>query len=178
MQKRAPSKQVRTKASVSGSITIGEHIKKKAPWILGSLVKKPKIKYPEWRGRKLSVPMPAKTLGLIGIYIILFILQTGVVYLIYKEPPALGAKPNGDAIFLYPSIQDSFIIEGIVASILIFIASLGYLLLYQASKYLYNRTMAIRILIIGLFMIFATFAALQFMIAVKAGNINPDNVFG
>lgn len=178
MQKRAQPKQDRSKVSVSGSMTVSEQLKKKVPWLLGGLVKKPKIKYPTWRGRKLSVPMPAKTLGLIGIYIILFILQTGIVYLIYKEPPALGAKSNGDAIFLYPSVQDSFIIEGLVASILIFVASTGYLMLYQASKYLYNRTMAIRILIIGLLMIFITFAALQFMIAVKAGNLNPDNLFG
>ena len=115
--------------------------------------------------------MPAKTLGIIGIYIILFILQTGIVYLIYKEPPAMGAKANGEAIFLYPSIHDSFIIEGIVASILIFIASIGYLLLYQASKYLYNRKMALRIMVFGIIMILATFVALQYMIGVKTGNI-------
>jgi len=178
MKKRiSETKRIR-KDEIIGSETVGEQFRDKVPWIFGRLIRKPKIKYPKMKYRRVSVPMPAKTLGIIGIYILLFILQTGIVYLIYKEPPALGAKPNGDAIFLYPSIHDQFIIEGIVASILIFLASMGYLLLYQASKYLYNRQMALRILVMGILMIFITFVALQYMIAVKAGNINPSNLFG
>ena len=96
-------------------------------------------------------------------------LQTGIVYLIYREPPALGADAKGDPIFLYPSIHDSFIVEGIVASILIFVSSTGFIFLYQASKHSFNRQMALRILVIGLVMILVTFLALQYMIAVKLG---------
>jgi hypothetical protein len=104
-----------------------------------------------------------------AIYAILFILQTGVVYLIYNEPPALGADSSGNAIFIYPSIHESFIIEGIVASVLIFLCSLGYILLYHASKYVYNRKMALRILVLGIILILTTFVALQVMISTKAG---------
>ncbi|MGQ4874089.1 MAG: hypothetical protein ACP6IY_08470 [Promethearchaeia archaeon] len=171
-QKKTTSTSKAVKAqSISGSETISEKFKRKMPWIFGGLIKKPKINFPKAKYRRILIPMPAKTLGIILIYVVLFILQTGVVYLIYRKPPALGANPNGDAIFIYPSVNDSFIIEGIVASVLIFVASMGYLMLYQASKYLYNRKMALRILIFGITSILLAFISLQYMIAVKTGNV-------
>ncbi len=167
------SKQERIKKAekldISGSETLGEKISKKTPWIMGKKLRKPKINFPTLGGRRLTLPSPSKTLGLLAIYAILFILQTGVVYLLYRDPPALGATAGGDPIFLYPSVQDSFIIEGIVASILIFVASMGFLLLYQASKYSYNRQMALRIIVIGAIMIIIAFVGLQYMISIKLG---------
>lgn len=160
----------REKRDISGSETIAEKIKKRTPWIFGKRLRRPKIVFPRLRRRGITVPTPSKTLGILVIYILLFVLQTGIVYLIYREPPALGADSKGDPIFLYPSVHDSFIVEGIVASILIFISSTGFILLYQASKHSFNRTMALRILVIGIIMIFITFLALQYMIAVKLGN--------
>ncbi|TFG00086.1 MAG: hypothetical protein EU540_05715 [Promethearchaeota archaeon] len=158
------------KKDISGSETIGEKIRKRTPWIFGKKLRRPKIVFPRLRRRSITVPTPSKTLGIFVIYILLFVLQTGIVYLIYREPPALGADNKGDPIFLYSSVHDSFIIEGIVASILIFLSSTGFILLYQASKHSFNRTMALRILVLGIIMIFVTFLALQYMIAVKTGN--------
>ena len=160
----------REKKDISGSETIAEKIRKRTPWIFGKKLRRPKIVFPRLRRRGITVPTPSKTLGIFVIYILLFVLQTGIVYLIYREPPALGADSKGDPIFLYSSIHDSFIIEGIVASILIFLSSTGFILLYQASKHSFNRTMALRILVIGIIMIIITFLALQYMIAVKTGN--------
>ena len=160
----------REKKDISGSETIAEKIRKRTPWIFGKKLRRPKIVFPRLRRRGITVPTPSKSLGIFVIYIMLFVLQTGIVYLIYREPPALGADSKGDPIFLYSSVHDSFIIEGIVASILIFISSTGFILLYQASKHSFNRTMALRILVMGIIMIFVTFLALQYMIAVKLGN--------
>ncbi|MFO8020312.1 MAG: hypothetical protein R6U96_16935 [Promethearchaeia archaeon] len=155
-----------------GSETIGEKLKEKTPWIFGKALRKPKIKFPKLKTRRISIPMPSKTLALIVIYTILFILQTGVVYLVYKDVPALGADRSGDAIFLYTSTSDAFIIESIVASILLFLNSTGFILLYQASKHLYDRKIALRILVIGFLFIIVTFVLLQYMIGVKTGNID------
>jgi len=155
---------------ISGSETIAEKIRRRTPWIFGKKLRRPKIVFPRLKRRTITVPTPSKTLGIIVIYIILFVLQTGVVYLIYREPPALGADSDGNPIFLYSSINDSFIIEGIVASVLIFISSTGFILLYQASKHSFNRAIALRILVLGIIMIFVTFLALQYMISVKTGN--------
>ena len=169
MSKRERIKKAQEKLDISGSETITEKIKKRTPWLFGNKLRKPKMSYPKLRGRRIVLPTPSKALGLAAIYAILFILQTGVVYLVYREPPALGADSQGDPIFLYPGIQDSFIVEGIVASILIFTASTGFLLLYQASKYSYNRKLALRIMVIGMFMIVISYVFLQYMIAVKLG---------
>ncbi|MBD3255431.1 MAG: hypothetical protein GF383_10075 [Candidatus Lokiarchaeota archaeon] len=169
MSKRERIERGRRKPEVIGSETIGEKIKKRTPWIFGKKLRKPKVVYPKLRGRSLTMPSPSKALGLVAIYIILFVLQTGIVYLLYREPPALGADSAGDPIFLYPSVHDSFIVEGIVASILLFLCSTGFLLIYQASKHSYNRKLAIRILVIGIIMILSTFIALQYIIAEKLG---------
>lgn len=158
------------KEEVIGSETIGEKISKKVPW-LGAGLRKPKIKYPQLTTRRLTIPMPAKTLTVILIYVILFLLQTGIVYMIYRDAQdqllALGADSSGNAIFLYPSINDQFILEGIVASILIFLCSSGFILLYQASKHQYNQRMAVRILAIGWVMVIGAFIFLQVMVAIK-----------
>ncbi|TFG25106.1 MAG: hypothetical protein EU529_02360 [Promethearchaeota archaeon] len=162
--------RIKEKKDISGSETIAEKIRKRTPWIFGKKLRRPKIVFPRLRRRGITVPTPSKTLGIFVIYILLFVLQTGIIYLIYREPPALGADSKGDPIFLYSSVHDSFIIEGIVASILIFISSTGFILLYQASKHSFNRTMALRILVLGIIMIFVSFLALQYLIAVKTGN--------
>ncbi len=167
-----PTKRPSRKKEVSGSLTVGEKIRQKVPWVFGSKMRIPKIDFPKLKRRRMGMPIPSKSVGLIIILIILFVLQTGVIYLVYKTPPALGANSNGDAMFLYPSINDSFIIEGIVASILIFCSSMGYVLLYQASKYVYNRRMALRILAFGIILIIISYVALQYMIAVKVGTVS------
>jgi hypothetical protein len=167
-----PTKRPGKKGDIRGSITFGEKLREKNIWFFKDKLRKPKINFPKITRRRMSMPVPSKSVGLIIIFIVLFILQTGVVYLVYKTPPALGANSAGDAMFLYPSIHDSFIIEGIVASILIFLSSMGYIMLYQASKYVYNRKMAIRILAFGVVLIFISYVMLQYMIAVKTGNIS------
>ncbi|MHA1688983.1 MAG: hypothetical protein ACTSUN_06550 [Promethearchaeota archaeon] len=158
------------KATVSGSETILEMVKKKTPWILGKKIRKPKIIFPDFsKVKKVDIPIPVKTLSVILIYAALFVLQTGIIYLIYRDPPALGATAQGEPQFLYRDLHESFIIEGIVASTLIFLCSLGYILLYHASKYVYNKAIAQRILILGIILILTTFVALQYMIGVKSG---------
>jgi len=164
--KRAEKKEV----IVSGSETIAERIRKKVPWI-GFGLRKPKVNFPKFYRRGITMPSPSKALGLIFIYAILFALQTGVIYLMIRETPALGADPAGEPIFLYPSINESFIVEGLVASILMFISSTGFLLLYQASKYSYKKNLALRILVIGVLLIVGAFIGLQYMVASKLGNV-------
>ncbi|HEY0088388.1 MAG TPA: hypothetical protein VGB37_06070 [Candidatus Lokiarchaeia archaeon] len=160
------------KEGVIGSETIGEKIRRNTPWIFGRMLRKPKIIFPKIRRKSISIPTPGKTFGVMIVYILLFILQTGVVYLIYRKPPAVGADSAGDPMFIYPNLHESFIVEGIVASILIFASSTGFILIYQASKHSFNRKMALRILVIGIGMIIGTFFALQYMLSVKMGTAN------
>ena len=157
------------KEEVIGSETVFEKIREKTPWIFGKTLRKPKILFPAIKTSKMDIPLPGRSIAVMGIYIILFLLQTGIVYLIFRETPALGTQSDGSPLFLYPDINESFIIESIVASIFIFLCSIGFILLYQASKYVYNKNIAIRYLIVGIILILTAFATLQAMITIKLG---------
>lgn len=170
MQEERRDKSKLTKEEVIGSETVFEKIRGRTPWIFGRSLRKPKILFPSLKTSKMDIPLPGRSIAVIGVYVVLFLLQTGIVYLIFREPPALGTDPRtGDAMFLYEDINESFIIEGIVASIFIFLCSIGFILLYQASKYVYNKDIAIRYVVVGIILILSAFGALQAMITLKLG---------
>jgi hypothetical protein len=176
MEKQINASAKTKKEDVSGSETIFEKVRSKTPWVFGKSFRKPKIRFPDMTLPKMDMPLPGKSIAVISIYIILFLLQTGIVYLIYTEPPALGGDTQGNPIFLYPSIHDAFIVESIVASILLFLCSLGFIFLYQASKHVYNKKIAVRILSIGIILVLISYTALQAMITIKLGQKLFGNV--
>ncbi len=165
-------KDTSMKEEIIGSETVLERIKSRTPWIFGNSLRKPKIGFPKMRLPRISLPMPSRSLSVVSILIILFVLQTGVVYLMVRKPPALGSNSAGKAVFIYADVHESFIIEGIVASILIIFCSMGFIFLYQASKYVYNKKMAVWILLIGVLMIIISFILLQYMLSVKMGTLS------
>ena len=172
MQERRTPKKSSSKETIIGSETILETVKRKTPWILGSSIRKPKIIFPKVKPRRIAgriTGLQTKTLIVFAIYAILFILQTGVVYLVYRNTPALGSTGDDTAMFLYPSTQEAFIIESIVASMMMIISSTGYLLLYRASQHLYDRKTARGILAMGILLVFISYVVLQWMIATKSG---------
>ncbi|MFX0022910.1 MAG: hypothetical protein ACFE9S_11345 [Candidatus Hermodarchaeota archaeon] len=164
-------KNTSKKEEIIGSETVIEKIKTSTPWIFGNSLRKPKINFPKMKLPRFSLPMPSRSLTIIAVLVVLFLLQMGVVYLIVREPSPLGATREGDPVFIYQDIHDSYIIESIVASILILFCSTGFIMLYQASKYVYNKKMAVWILVIGLLVIIITFILLQYIIGIKAGTI-------
>ena len=162
-----PKKQIK-KEEVIGSETILEKIKKKTPWIFGNWLRKPKIVFPKIKRKRLSLPIPPKTLITIGIFIILFILQTGVIYLIVRRPPALGADEDNNPMFIWEDyIHEAFIVESIVASILMILFSTGFIILYHASKYIYDKKFADWILVIGILLILVAIGLLKLMLDAK-----------
>ncbi len=168
MQKERSTKTKLAKEEVIGSETVFEKIKDKTPWIFGKTLRKPKLLFPDVKRPRMNMPLPGKSISAIVVYIALFLLQTGIVYLIVRNPPAMGSNPTtGAPMFLYPDINESFIIEGIVASIFIFLCSLGFIFLYQASQYVYNKNIAIRYVTVGILLILIAFATLQAMISIK-----------
>jgi hypothetical protein len=170
MQEQRRTKSRPTKEEVIGSETVFEKIRGKTPWIFGKTLRKPKLLFPRLKTSRMDIPLPGRSIAVIGIYIVLFLLQTGIVYLIFREPPALGSNPDtGAPLFLYPDINESFIIEGIVASIFVFLCSIGFIFLYQASKFVYNKNIAIRYLVVGIILILAAFGTLQAMVTIKLG---------
>ena len=169
MQEERRNKTKAAKDEVLGSETVFEKIRGRTPWVFGNAFRKPKILLPKLKITRRGIPLPGKSLAVIGVYIILFLLQTGIVYIVFREVPALGSNSDGTPMFLYPDINESFIIEGVVASIFIFMCSIGFILLYQASKFVYNKSVAVRYLAVGILLILASFITLQAMITIKLG---------
>jgi hypothetical protein len=169
MQEERRNRTKAAKDEVVGSETVFEKIKVRTPWIFGNMFRKPKILFPDLKKIRMGIPLPGKSIAVIGVYIILFLLQTGVVYLVFREVPALGSNPDGSPLFLYPDLNESFIIEAVVASIFIFMCSIGFILLYQASKFVYNKSVAVRYLAVGILLIIASILTLQAMITIKLG---------
>ena len=173
MRKKRISKTPRKRSEISGSETVFEKVKKKTPWIFGNKLRKPKIIFPKLRVPKISLPLPARLLGAIILFFILFILQTGVIYLILRKPSAIGMNSNGDYILIIPeNIHEAFITESIVASILLILCSCGFIILFYASKYVYDQRYADWLMVIGIIFILISFALLQFMLWIKT--IKPE----
>lgn len=154
----------------TSELNIQKKIQEKLPWIFKPLkIRIPKVKYPSLEDKNLDIPTPSRNILLGAVYVLLFWLLMGGVYLAIPDsngnlPIALGANNNGDPVWLYPSINDAFVIESIVAAAIIFIGALGFLLLYQSTKYLYNPSYAQKLIVVGLVMCVFSFAVLQYIV--------------
>ncbi|MHA1601574.1 MAG: hypothetical protein ACTSVU_06735 [Promethearchaeota archaeon] len=151
------------------SETLQEKYGAKTPWILGKNIRIPKMDYPEYREGSLTLPSPGRSLILVLIYVFLFYLVMGGIYLYIREMPALGGNSAGQAIWLYPSTSDAFVIESIVAGIIIFLGGAGFFLIYSSTKHAYNYIYALELLIFGIVFALGSFLLLQYMISVKTG---------
>lgn len=143
---------------------------KKMPWVMGNQVRIPRINYPTYREGSLSLPSPGRSMMLLGTYIFLFYLLMGGIYLYIKEPSAMGGDATGAIRWLYPSTSDAFVVESIVAAILIFMGGAGFFLLYNATKHSFNYNYAVKLLILGMTLSGLSFGILQYMMYKK---LNP-----
>jgi len=109
-------------------------------------------------------------LVLMATYILLFWLMSGGIYFMVRNPIAVGARGN-DPLFFYPSMNDSFVIEGIIAAIMLFTAGIGMVLVYQSSLQKLNRSYAMKLLVVGLLLGIISFMALQWIIRIKLQEI-------
>ncbi len=168
MSKQSRFKKHLKEEDISGSETVMEQLKSRTPWIFGDKLRKPKMKFPSINmQRRFTLPSPSKTFFLILVYIFLFVLQLGILYILYRDTIAVGATSEGNPIFIYPKLHYQFIIEGIIASIVIFLASLGFIIIYQSSKYVYDRSTVVKVLATGIVLTLIGFVVLQMMLSVK-----------
>jgi hypothetical protein len=156
------------------SENIQDKIVQKMPWVFKPLgIRLPKIKFPSLKDKNLDIPTPSRNILLGAIYIFLFWLLMGGVYLLIPDSNgrlqiALGADSDGNPVWLYPSINDAFVIESIVAGIVIFIGAIGFIILYQSTKHMYNTAYAQKLIATGVVMAVFSFALLQYISNKKA----------
>jgi hypothetical protein len=147
--------------------TLQKKYGKKIPWVMGKNVRIPRVKYPEYREGQMALPSPGRSLILIGVFIFLFYLVVGGIYISIRDPSAMGSDAQGSVLWLYPSTHDAFIIESIVAGIIIYLTGAGFFLIYNSTRHAFNYTYAVKVLVIGLFLAAFGFVLLQYMMDVK-----------
>lgn len=149
-------------------------IRQKMPWLIKS-IRIPYVNFPDFKGRNFDIPTPSRNILLGVIYVFLFWLMMGGVYLMIPNssgnlPIALGAKQDGTPVWILPSITDAFVIESIVAGAVIFIGAFGFIILYQSTKHIYNTRYARILIAIGFIMAAVSFIILQFIIIQRKAN--------
>lgn len=138
----------------------------KLPWIFKG-IRLPKINYVSL-DKSLDIPTPGRNVFLILLNGVLFFLLCGGVYLnipdsLGRVPIALGSQA-GNPLWVYPSINDAFVIESFIAASVIFIGAAGFMVLYSATKNLYNPSYAQKLIFLGLLLAGFAFVFLQFVI--------------
>ncbi|MHA1672165.1 MAG: hypothetical protein ACTSYI_00930 [Promethearchaeota archaeon] len=111
---------------------------------------------------------PGRYLALMAVFIFLFYPVIGGIYITICDPsPIMGSDANGVALWLYPSTHDAFIIETLVAGIIIYMTGAGFFLFYNSTRHAFNYyAYTLKVLIIGLFLAVLGFFVLQNMMAV------------
>jgi hypothetical protein len=97
---------------------------------------------------------------------VLFILG-GNIYTLVKTPPAIAADQSGNPILIAPSIDVQLGLEGIVASVVVFIGTIGIGLVYLASKYVFQPGYASRLMILGTVLAGTAFLIMSYLYGLK-----------
>ncbi len=117
------------------------------PWWPRFIVK-PRVRLTRARFSTPTRPPDIIIFGLLFI-MVLFILG-GNIYTLVRTPPAIAGSQSGAPILIYPGIDAQLGLEGIVASVLILMGTIGLGLLYYSSKYVFQPGYATRLLILGM----------------------------
>lgn len=122
---------------------------------------------------RLSRPrfhMPARPPDIIifgAMFLAVLFILGGNIYTLVKTPPAIAADASSNPILIAPSIDVQLGLEGIVASVVIFIGTVGIGLIYLASKYVFQPGYATRLMILGAVLAGTAFLIISYLYGLK-----------
>jgi hypothetical protein len=134
------------------------------------ILRKPKIRLTKPR---LKLPKaPSKTFWYAIILFIVYFCLAGGIYNIVVQPITVGSDATGNPVFIFSSslgggIDEQFLMEGLIGSLLMFFGFVGFITLYEGTKHLYTPNYAYTLIIIGAVMIMIGFIGLQSLVALK-----------
>jgi hypothetical protein len=99
---------------------------------------------------------------------ILFILG-GNIYTMVRTPPPIASSSSGVPILVAPGLDIQLGLEGIVASVVILMGTIGLGLVYYASRYVFQPGYATRLLILGVILAGISFLVFGYLFALKTG---------
>lgn len=131
-------------------------------WLLG--IRKPKIIL---RKPKFKIPSEIPTSLLLQIALIfIFCIYMGLLFDIVKEPLPLGSR-FGVPVLIDPRLDAQFIIEGIVAGIIMFVGFIGFVVIFYSTRYFYEPSYARTLLLIGVVAVISAYFVLLYMMIPK-----------
>ena len=136
------------------------------PWWPRFIVK-PRVRLTRTRFSTPTRPPDIIVFGLLFI-VVLFILG-GNIYTLVRNPPAIAGSQSGTPILIYPGIDAQLGLEGIVASVLVMMGTIGLGLLYYSSKYVFQPGYATRLLILGMVITGITILIFGYFFGIKTG---------
>ena len=110
----------------------------------------------------------ATTLFAMTLIFILFVFGGGIWDLVNSMVlRAMGATSTGGPLLIYPGLDYQFILEGVVASVFVFLGFVGVLLTYQSTRHVYRPSYSKLLLVTGMGLIWVSYVLLVVMLSAK-----------
>ncbi len=138
------------------------------PW-WPSFIIKPRVRLTRPRFGMPTRPPDIVLFGIIFIAVI-FVLG-GNIYTLVRTPPAIAGGAGGIPILISPGIDSQLGMEGVVASVIIMVGTMGLGLLYYGSKYVFQPGYATRLMILGVILTGVAFLLFSYLWGIKTGMI-------
>ncbi len=138
------------------------------PW-WPSFIIKPRVRLTRPRFGMPTRPPDIVLFGIIFIAVI-FVLG-GNIYTLVRTPPAIAGGAGGIPILISPGIDSQLGMEGVVASVIIMVGTMGLGLLYYGSKYVFQPGYATRLMILGVILTGVAFLIFSYLWGIKTGMI-------
>ena len=109
---------------------------------------------------KISTARPSPfALAVIAMAVAIFLYGGGLHLIIVKPLPAVYY--GGRFLFVYPQLSEQWVSDSIIAMILFSMGVAGAVFMYQSTKYAYKPRQAYLLFIIGAFLLFVAYIALE-----------------
>ncbi len=134
------------------------------PW-WPRIIVKPRVRLGRPRFTTPTRPPGIILFGLLFVAV-LFILG-GNIYTLVRTPPPIASDGSGNPILIAPAVDVQLGLEGIVASVIVLIGTIGLSLIYYASRYIFQPGYATRLLILGVIVAGVAFLAFAYLFNIK-----------
>ncbi len=134
------------------------------PW-WPRIIIKPNVRLQRPRFATPSRP-PSILLFAIVFIAVMFILG-GNIYTLVRTPPPIASDSSGNAILIAPGTDVQLGLEGIVASVIVAIGTIGLGLVYYSSRYVFQPGYATRLLILGMIIAGVAFLTFSYLFSLK-----------
>ena len=120
---------------------------------------------------KMRLPAGLSSIIAFGIIlaIVLFIMGGGIYILVTNVP---FNSPTGSGL-ASSSLSDQYGIETLLSVAFMFIGFLGFLVVYESTKHVYNASYATKLLVLGVFMIIVSTLLLYWLLIPKTTFLFP-----